>query len=456
MPLNDLRCKNAKPKNTPYKLSDTEGLYLYITPKGKKTWRIKYRYLGKEKTLTIGSYPAVPLQEARKLRGEAKEQLRNGVDPSYQRAEQRRKATEKATQTLRLVATAWFNRYYDTWSPEHAKRLWYRFEKDILSKLGHVPITNLTPQMLLHRLQKIEEKSSERAIRTLFYLSRIFEFAGLMGWIDRDLTFGLKGALKKPKRGHYACIQLEELPAFVKALHAPVLKRRNIPNLAARLLMLTFVRTNEMIKAEWSEFDFSKAIWRIPAHRMKMRREHVVPLSRQAITILMELKALNGHRSHVFASPVNPRKPMAKDVVLKELKRIGYGKNMTGHGFRTLAMGLIKEMLNYNHDPIDRQLAHLPKNSVDRAYDRSTYMRQRIPMMQAYADCIDTIYNNETTNEEGIHDEQYYRHDKDTSNNTHPADHDHERSFTGTQYQPSHTLPGHQSGFLSQTVQAKC
>lgn len=452
MPLNDLRCKNAKPKTKPYKLSDMGGLYLFVTPSGNKSWRVKYRYLEREKTLTIGSYPAVTLLEARKIRDQAKEQLRNGNDPSFEKSEQKRKATEKASQTLRFVAKGWFDHYYNTWSPEHAKRLWYRLEKDVLNDLGNIPVTKLTPQMLLVRLQKIEDKSRERAIRTLFYLSRIFEFAGLMDWLDRDLTFGLKGALKKPKRGHYACIQLEELPAFVKALYAPVTKRRNIPNLAARLLMLTFVRTNELMKAEWSEFDFSKAVWRIPAARMKMRREHVVPLSKQVIVILMELKALNGHRKHVFASPVNPRKPMAKNVVLKELKRIGYGMVMSGHGFRTLAMGVIKEILGYNHDPVDRQLAHLPKNSVDRAYDRSSFMRQRVPMMQAYADCIDQFNNNEINYKEIINNGQYYQSNRNIGNVDNSEDTEHSGSAKSIgQYQPIHTQPRDQIGALSET-----
>lgn len=411
MPLNDLRCKNAKPKTKAYKLSDTGGLYLYITPTNNKIWRVKYRYLGKEKTLTLGRYPAVSLQGARKLRDEAKEQLRNGNDPSSEKAEQKRLASYKASQTLRSIAREWYEHYYNTWSPEHAAKLWQRLDKAALCDLGHYPITQLTPQLLLIQLRKVEERSPERAIRTLFYLSRIFQYAGLTGRLDRDLTFGLKGALKKPKRGHYACIPLEDLPEFVKALYAPVPKPGNIPNLAAKLLMLTFVRTNELMKAEWSEFDFERAIWRIPAIRMKMRREHVVPLSRQAIAILMELKAFNGHRKHVFASLINPKKPMAKDIVLKELKRIGYGKIMSGHGFRSLAMGVIKEMLGYNHDPVDRQLAHLPKNSVDRAYDRSSFMQQRIRMMQDYANCLDAINTHEfTTNEKGNYDEQFYQH----------------------------------------------
>lgn len=453
MPLNDLRCKNAKPKTKPYKLSDTGGLYLYITSSGNKAWRLKYRYLGKEKTLTIGSYPAIPLQEARKLRDSAKEQLRNGDDPSFAKAEAKRLASYKAAQTLGLIAREWFEYYFDTWSPEHARRLWYRLDKDMLTDLGHYPITQLTPQLLLIQLRRIEARSPERAIRTLFYLSRIFQYAGLTGRLDRDLTFGLIGALKKPKRGHYACIQLEELPAFVKALYAPVSKRRNIPNLAARLLMLTFVRTNEMMKAEWTEFDFIRAIWRIPAARMKMRREHIVPLSKQVIAILMELKAINGHRRFVFASPVNPKKPMAKDVVLKELKRIGYGGTMSGHGFRTLAMGVMKEILGYNHDPVDRQLAHLPKNSVDRAYDRSSFMRQRIPMMQAYADCLDAINNHTITYEETINDERYYQFYRDPHHGNNPKDHYHGRSITGIgKYQPIHTLPGHQSGTLPKAV----
>jgi integrase len=453
MPLNDLRCKNAKPKTKPYKLSDSGGLYLFVTPSGNKSWRFKYRYLGKEKTLTIGSYPAIALQEARKLRDQAKEQLRNGDDPSFEKAEQKRLVSYKAAQTFDLIAREWHSKYLDTWSEEHGKRILYRLNKTILQEIGHYPIDKLTPQLLLICLQKAESRSPDNAIKMLHYCTRIFQYAGLTGRLDRDLTFGLKGALKKPKRGHYACIPLEELPAFVKAIYAPVSKRRNIPNLAARFLMLTLVRTNELMKAEWTEFDFSRAFWRIPAARMKMRREHIVPLSRQSIEILMELKVINGHRRHVFASPVNPKQPMAKDVVLKELKRVGYGEVMTGHGFRTLAMGVIKEMLGYNHDPVDRQLAHLPKNSVDRAYDRSSFMRQRIPMMQAYADCLDAINSHEITYQEGNYDEQDYQQPGHAYHDYNPENPEHGRSIGGFgQYQPIHALPGYQNRAVSEAV----
>lgn len=390
--LSDMTCRAAKGKAKPYKLFDSEGLYLVITPAGSKFWRMKYRIFHKERHISIGKYPDISLHEARKQKADLKEAIRGGKDPTFERKKKAQSELLQRSQTFAAMALEWHSKQIDAWSDKHAQIVKHRLEKYVFPFLDDYPLSSIKPLLVLHCLQKAEKTAPEMSRRIKAYCSHIFKYAIATGRAESDPTYGLEAALKRFKKGHYASISVEEFPAFLFTLYEYRDRIYRQTFLALKMLMLTFVRTNELVEATWSEFDFENAMWVIPAQRMKMRSPHMVPLSRQALAILTELKATNGKREHVFASHYHPRKPMCKNTMLMAIKRMGYDGRMTGHGFRSLAMGLLKEKLAYSHNVVDRQLAHVPKSSVDRAYDRAQFLPQRTEMMQAYADYVDKIY----------------------------------------------------------------
>lgn len=392
MPLSDMQCRAAKPKEKRYKLSDSEGLYLEVMPSGAKYWRLKYRIHGKEKRIALGVYPKVPLIEARRSKDQVKEELKQGTDPVLLRLEKKQTAAFAGSQTFELIAKEWHSKNVGHWNPRYAQTVMHRLEKYAFDDLGHYPIHLLKPIVILACLQKIEKTAPEMARRVKQLCSHIFKYAIATNRIEHDLTHGLENALKKYRKGHFASVSVDELPELLKALHNHRARLYNQTYFAIKLMFLTFVRTSELIEARWSEIDIKKALWVIPAERMKMREPHMVPLSRQAVVILEELKEMNGKREHVFPSIPRPRKPMSKGTILVALKRMGFSKRMTGHGFRSLALGVLKEKLGFPHEIADRQLGHSPKSSTDRAYDRAKFLPQRTLMMQKYADFLDATY----------------------------------------------------------------
>ncbi|MFD1258115.1 tyrosine-type recombinase/integrase [Mucilaginibacter terrae] len=392
MPLIDLNCRHAKPKEKAYRIFDTNGLYLSVMPSGTKVWRYKYRFLGKEKLLTIGHYPAISLVLARQKRDVAKELIAGGIDPAADKQDQKNAVKHKAEQTFEVVATEWHTHFEDTWEPRYAKHITQRLKMNAYPFIGSIPIAELTAHQLLTCLQRIEGRGrSDLAKRMLSLIGQVLRYAVITGRTDRDVSVFLKGALKKYKKGHHAAINSDQLPDFLRTLEKN--ERRLYPQTiyAIRLMLLTFVRTNELIGAKWEEFNFEKAIWIVPAERMKMRIEHIVPLSKQVIAILNELKNLYGGNGFILPSIVNPNKHISNNTILKGLDALGYHKIMTGHGFRALAMSTIKEKLHYRHEVVDRQLAHLPKSKIDQAYDRAQFLPQRVKMMQKWADFIDNM-----------------------------------------------------------------
>lgn len=393
MALTDLACRTAKPKDRAYKLYDGQGLYLEVSPKGGRYWRMKYQLHQKEKRLSFGIYPQVSLLEARQKREAAIELVRQLIDPAITKKEEKRLAAIKAAQTFELVALEWHEHYKnDKWSEGHASDILYRLKKDVFSQIGNYPIDKLTAPILFNCIKKIEDRGAkDMARRALQYCGQILRYAVVTGRAERDFTSDMKGVLKKRTQGHFASIKVEELPTLVKKLNHNEARLFRQTVLAIRLMLLTFVRTKELLEAKWSEFDFEKNEWHIPAERMKMRRPHLVPLSRQAIAILKELEELNGKREFVFPSIPRPRQHMSNGTILMALDRMGYRGKMTGHGFRALAMGTIKEKLRYRHEVIDRQLAHVPANKVDKAYDRAEFLQERKKMMQRWADYIDSL-----------------------------------------------------------------
>ena len=396
MTLHDLDCRHAKPKEKAYRVTDTEGLYLDIMPTGKKIWRLRYYFFGKEKLLTIGPYPSISLSEARKKREQAKDSLRDGIDPSQQKQDQKKLARFKQEQTFERVATEWHKYHYDTWTPPHAMHLLSRLKQNVFPFIGSTPIAEVTAQHLLACLRRIEERGSPHmARRVLQIMGQVMRYAVITERAERDITVDLKGALKRYKKGHYAAISSDQLPDLIKAINQNDARLFKQTILAIKLLMLTFVRTGELINATWDEFDLKNAVWTIPAERMKMRVAHVVPLSKQVMAILNELRSLYGTTGYILPSVVRSNKPISNVTVLKALERLGYKGQMTGHGFRALAMSTIKEHLGYRHEVVDRQLAHQPRNKIDAAYDRAQFLPDRKKMMQEWSDYIDKMADKE-------------------------------------------------------------
>jgi len=376
---------------------DRQGLYLEVMTSGSKFWRVKYRIFGKERRITLGPYPELSLLYARSRCLEIRESIRNGIDPAFERREHQQTEALRRGLTFEVMALEWHEKQTGDWSSAHASMVKHRLQKYAFPVLGSYPITLIKPMLVLDCLQKIERTAPEMSRRIKAYCSHIFKYAIATGRAESDPTYGLEAALKKFKKGHYASVSVDEFPKFLLTLHEFQHRIYRQTFLAIKLLLLTFVRTGELVEAKWPEIDFEKAMWVIPGERMKMKLPHLVPLSRQALKIFTELRDLNGDREYVFASYYGPAKPMCKNTMLVAIKRMGYDGKMTGHGFRALALGLLKEKLGYLHDIADRQLAHVPKSSIDRAYDRALFLPQRIEMMQAYSDYIDKVYFREIT-----------------------------------------------------------
>lgn len=392
MPLSNKECLNAKPRQKAYKLSDFEGLYLEVMPSGSKYWRLKYRLHGKEKRIALGVYPTVSISDARQKKEAVKEELRRGVNPVLSRLEAKQTDILSASKTFEKVALGWHAKQLGQWDPRYAQTVLHRLEKYLFPDIGGYPVQILKPITILSCLQKVEKNAPEMARRLKQYCHHIFLYAIATSQVDNDPTYGLEHALAKYKKGHFASIDVDRLPEFLADLHNYKARLTRQTFLAIKLMLLTFLRTKELVGGKWSEINFDKCLWLIPAERMKMKRAHIVPLSRQAVSILRELKEMNGNREYIFPSLPRPRQPMSKGTILMALKRMGYKNKMTGHGFRSLAMGVLKEKLGYSHELVDRQLAHARKSGTDKAYDRAQFLPQRIDMMQNYADYLDKVY----------------------------------------------------------------
>lgn len=392
MLLSDMQCRTAKPRMKPYKLSDGGGLYLEVMPSGAKYWRQKYRIHGKEKRISHGVYPQVPLIEARQKRIKTKQEVRQGHDPVLLRLEKRQTALLAQAETFEKVALEWYSKQLGQWTARYAQSVKFRLEKYAFAEIGDYPVSAIKPIVMLNCLQKIEKTSPETTRRIKALCRHIFKYGIATGRAEHDPTYGLESALKKFRKGHYAAISVDEFPEFLFRMHEYRDRISRQTFLALKLLLLTFVRTSELIEARRSEFDLENKMWIIPKERMKMGLQHMVPLSNQAVKLVRELLEMNRNSEFLLPSYSQPRKPMCKNTMLVAIKRMGYNGRMTGHGFRSLALGLLKEKLGYSHEVADRQLAHVPKSSVDRAYDRAQFLPQRVEMMQRYADYIDSVY----------------------------------------------------------------
>lgn len=395
MSLSDVACRNAKPEEKPYKMGDSGGLYLSVQPNGSKLWRMKYRFMGKEKTLSIGPYPEVSLSEAREARDKARKLLKTHQDPSIAKQEEKRLAAISASNTFQGVALAWHEKNKKAkWSANHAATVLRRLEVDVFPFLGSLPIKDITTPRLARAIEEIEKRGAhDMARRALQYCRAIFAYATVIGLIDNNpANFKASDILSPQRGGHFAAMEAKDLPEFLKKLYSNDARLFRPTQLAMELMMLTFVRTDELIKAQWNEFDLKKAQWLIPAARMKMKRDHIVPLSNQAVAIIEELHKMNGHRPYVFPGQRDPKGHMSDGAILMALQRMGYRGIHTGHGFRALAMSTLMEELEYPYAVIDLQLAHVKKSDVEAAYNRAKFIKERTRMMQDWADYIEKLY----------------------------------------------------------------
>lgn len=393
MKLNDSVVKNSKPKDKDYKLSDGAGLFLLIRTNGGKYWRLKYRFNKKEKLLALGIYPDVTLKEAREKTGQARKLLQNNIDQSQQKKKEKVAAEKNSLNTFESVAREWYANRKSIWKPRYAEDVLKRLDDDIFPQIGSLPITEIEPPLLLSVIRRIENRGAhELAKRQLKKCGEIFRYAIACGKGNRDPSPDIKEALKPYNKQHYAALDVSELPEFIQSLNQNDARLYQGTRNAIKVMMLTFVRTGELINAEWNEFDFPKAKWVIPAERMKMGKEHIVPLAKQTIEILEDQKLISRQWPLVFPSAVKPRNPISNNTILGAIKRLGYQYRMTGHGFRALAMSAIKQELGYRHEVVDRQLAHVPRSKIDKAYDRAMFLEERMKMMQDWADYLDSLH----------------------------------------------------------------
>lgn len=391
MGLTNTACLNAKSREKQYTLFDDKGLFLLVSPAGGKWWRLKYRYQGKEKRLSLGTYPETSLAQAREKRDAARKLLAQGVDPAeVRRAEDTRNA-EASGETFLTVAQEWRERSRAKWTPKVEAETWTRLEKNALPWLGHRPIKEILAPELLSVVRRIESRGAvETAHRVLGICSQVFRFAVATGRAERDPSGDLRGALAASKAGHYATItDPKAVAALLRAIDG--YKGSFVTLCALRLAPLVFVRPGELRHAEWAEINLDGAEWRIPAEKMKMRTPHVVPLSRQAVTILREVHPLTGSGQYVFPSVRTPARAMSENTITGALRRLGYASGeMTGHGFRSMASTLLNEQ-GWNRDAVERQLAHQERNKVRGAYNFAEFMPERRKMMQAWADYLDGL-----------------------------------------------------------------
>jgi integrase len=391
MPLTDTGIKNSKPKEKLYKLADGKGMYLEVRPNGARYWRLKYRFAGKEKRISLGVYPEVSLKEARIKRDDARKLLEKGVDPSIERKLRQATQIEHAANSFEAIAREWHAKYSTSWAASHANKIIRRFELYIFPWLGGRPIADIMPKELLSILRKIETKGIlETAHRAQQNCGQVFRYAIATGRAERDPSTDLRGALAPAKRGRMATItDPKKIGELLRAIdgYEGSLKAQ----CALRLAPLVFVRPGELRHAEWSEINFDKAEWRIPAEKMKMPSPHIVPLSKQAINIFNEIYPLTGNGKYVFPSVRTATRPMSDNTILAALRRMGYDKDeMSGHGFRAMASTILHEQ-GWPSDFIERQLAHAERNSIKAAYNYAQHLPERKRMMQEWADYLDQL-----------------------------------------------------------------
>lgn len=392
MAITDIKARAAKAKAKAYKIADGDGLFLLVTPAGGKWWRFKYRFGGKEKLLSFGTYPEVSLSDAREKRYAARKQIASGIDPGEARKAEKAARTAECENAFEAIAREWHGRFIETWRNGYGDTILHRLERDVFPWIGARPVAEIKAPELLQVLRRIESRGAlETAHRIRCTCGQIFRYAVATGRAERDPAVDLKGALPPSKPNHLAAItDPRDVGPLLRAIDD--YQGSFVVKCALKLAPLLFVRPGELRKAEWAEIDLEAAEWNIPGPRMKMKEPHLVPLASQAVEILKELKALTGQSKYVFPCHRSPLRCMSENAVNAALRRMGFEKGeMCGHGFRAMARTILDEVLQVRPDFIEQQLAHAVRDPLGRAYNRTAHLAERKKMMQLWADYLDGL-----------------------------------------------------------------
>jgi integrase len=403
VPLTDAKIRNTKPGEKPIRLNDGGWLYLEIRPSGTKLWRFRYRIAGKENIYAIGEYPQVGLADARNAREEARELVKQGIHPAHHRKAQDLITVRENANTFEAVTREWIAQKKPGWTAYYLRQVERFMESDVFPHIGALPVRSVTAAHLLEIIKRVEGRGAETvALLVRQWCSAVFRYAVATLRADADPAAALRGAITRPKVEHRKPLTRAQITAFLKALDG--FSGFRTTTLALRLALVTFVRTVELRAAEWSEIDFDRAEWRIPAERMKMREPHLVPLSTQALALLRELHKLTGNQRWLFPNFRRPETCMTATTLNRALERMGFnGKDSIGfsaHGFRATASTILNEA-GYRADVIERQLAHKERNTVRASYNQAEYLAERRDMMQQWADLVDGLAEKKASTKTG-------------------------------------------------------
>ena len=391
MPLSDTVIKAAKPKDKPYKLYDEQGLFIIIAANGGKWWRLKYFFNNKEKNMSLGTYPAISLKQARKIKDDARQLIAQGIDPSENKKAIKATKLGAAANSFEVIALEWIASHMANKASSHADKVKRRFETYIFPWLGNKAISDITAPEVLLCVKRVQNANKlETAARTLQATGQVFRYAVQTGRAIRDITADLKGALPAAQVKHMAAFtDPQEVAQLLRALDG--FKGSLVVQTALQLAPLVFVRPSELRTAKWADIDLDTGEWRYTVS--KTNTAHLVPLSTQAIALLKDIQPLTGHGEYVFTGGHDPKKPMSEAAINAALKRLGFDtqKDITGHGFRAMARTLLHERLNFAPEIIEHQLAHKVADALGSAYNRTKFIDQRKTMMQRYADYLDTL-----------------------------------------------------------------
>lgn len=391
MALTDTAVRNAKPGEKPVKMFDERGLFLIVTPAGGKWWRLRYKVDGKEKLLSLGTYPDIPLKAARERREEARKLLANGTDPGENRKVQKAAKVERSANSFEVIAREWFAKHRDTWAASHADKIIARLENDVFPWLGGKAIAEITAPNVLEVLRRIEKRGTlDTAHRAKGNISQVMRYAIATGRAERDPCPDLRGALPPVKESNFASItEPTKVAELLRAIDG--FSGTFVVQCALRLAPLLFVRPGELRRAEWASFDLEKAEWGYFV--TKTKSDHIVPLALQAVAILKELHALTGHGRFVFPGARGNDRSMSEAAINAALRRMGYDTKteITGHGFRAMARTILHEELHQKPEVIEHQLAHTVSDALGTAYNRTKFLKERKAMMQLWADYLDKL-----------------------------------------------------------------
>lgn len=389
--LNDIKVKTAKAKDKDYKISDEKSLFLLVKPNASKLWRFSYRFEGKQKTLSLGQYPDTSLAQARSKRDKARKTLAEGLDPVEVKKSAKSDRLNELSNSFEVIAREWHASYMKGKAASHSEKVIRRFELYVFPYIGKMPVTDIKPLDILETIKRIEKLNIiETAHRTLQTVGQVFRYGVQTGKLERSPVVDLKGSLPPRNVKHFAAFtEPEQVAGFLRSLDS--LKSGITVQTAVKLAPLLFCRPSELRKMRWDELDLENARWEYFVGKVK--KDHLVPLSKQAIALLRELQPISGHLPYVFKGGRDPKRPMSESAVNAALKRLGYDTqaDITGHGFRAMARTMLHERLDMDPHYIEHQLSHAVPDALGTAYNRTKFVTQRTEMMQTWADYLDEL-----------------------------------------------------------------